>query len=62
MLTPRARASRSMPGRSISSVAFASTAMIMRWFRGHEARGFDPFAVYCVVAGAGAAIWLTLHP
>ncbi len=34
----------------------------MRWFRGHEARGFDPFALGCVVAVAGAVqVWLTLH-
>jgi undecaprenyl-diphosphatase len=51
-----------MAGAAAGIVAFASTAVIMRWFRGHEARGFDPFALYCVVAGAGAAIWLTLHP
>ena len=49
-------------GVAAGVVAFASTAVIMRWFRGHEARGFDPFAIYCAVAGAGAAIWLTVHP
>jgi hypothetical protein len=32
----------------------------MRWFRGHEARAFDPFAIYCAIAGAGALAWLTL--
>jgi undecaprenyl-diphosphatase len=41
--------------------AFVSTAAIMRWFRGHEARGFDPFAIYCATAGAGALAWLGLH-
>jgi undecaprenyl-diphosphatase len=49
-------------GVAAGVVAFASTAVIMRWFRGHEARGFDPFAIYCAVAGAGAAVWLTVHP
>jgi len=49
-------------GVAAGIVAFASTAVIMRWFRGHEARGFDPFAIYCAIAGAGAAIWLTIHP
>jgi undecaprenyl-diphosphatase len=43
-------------------VAFASTAVLMRWFKSHEARGFDPFAIYCALAGFGALAWLTLHP
>jgi undecaprenyl-diphosphatase len=34
--------------------AFISTAVLMRWFRGHEVKGFDPFAVYCVLAGAAS--------
>jgi undecaprenyl-diphosphatase len=42
-------------------VAFISVALLMRWFRGHEVKGFDPFAIYCVLAGAGALAWLTLH-
>jgi undecaprenyl-diphosphatase len=41
-------------------VAFASTVLLMRWFRGHEARAFDPFAAYCALAGAGALAWLML--
>jgi undecaprenyl-diphosphatase len=48
-------------GVAAGVVAFASTAILMRWFRSHEARGFDPFALYCVAAGAGALAWLTLH-
>jgi undecaprenyl-diphosphatase len=31
--------------------ALASTAFLMRWFRGHEARAMTPYALYCVVAG-----------
>lgn len=42
-------------------VAFASVAVLMRWFRAHEVKGFDPFAIYCVLAGAGALIWLSTH-
>jgi undecaprenyl-diphosphatase len=42
-------------------MAFLATAAIMRWFKGHEVRGFDPFAIYCVLAGGGAAVWLGLH-
>ncbi|MBW4024178.1 MAG: undecaprenyl-diphosphate phosphatase [Proteobacteria bacterium] len=31
--------------------ALASTAFLMRWFRGHEKWAMTPFALYCVVAG-----------
>jgi undecaprenyl-diphosphatase len=48
-------------GVAAGVVAFASTAVLMRWFHSHEAKGFDPFALYCAVAGAGALAWLTLH-
>jgi undecaprenyl-diphosphatase len=41
-------------------VAFLSTALIMRWFRVREAGAFDPFAIYCAVAGVAAFAWLTL--
>jgi undecaprenyl-diphosphatase len=41
-------------------VAFISIAVLMRWFRAHEEKGgFTPFAVYCVLAGAGALAWMT---
>jgi undecaprenyl-diphosphatase len=40
--------------------AFASVAALMRWFRTHEVRGFDPFAFYCALAGAGSLAWLSL--
>jgi undecaprenyl-diphosphatase len=31
--------------------ALASTAFLMRWFRGHENRAMTPYALYCVIAG-----------
>jgi undecaprenyl-diphosphatase len=31
--------------------ALASTAFLMRWFRGHEQRAMTPYALYCIVAG-----------
>ena len=41
-------------------VAFISITVLMRWFRAHEEKGgFTPFAVYCVLAGAGALAWMT---
>ena len=42
-------------------VAFISVALLMRWFRRPEVKGFDPFAAYCAVAGAGALAWLLLR-
>jgi undecaprenyl-diphosphatase len=42
-------------------VAFISVWLLMRWFRQPEVKGFDPFAIYCVVAGAGSLAWLMLH-
>ena len=49
-------------GVAAGLVAFATTAILMRWFRAHEARGFDPFAIYCALAGAGSLAWRFLHP
>lgn len=40
--------------------AFASTAFLMRYFRGHEVRALDPFAWYCVGAGGIAMALLAL--
>jgi len=40
--------------------AFISTALLMRWFRVNEARAFDPFAIYCAVAGLGSLAFLLL--
>jgi len=42
-------------------VAFISVALLMRWFREPEVRGFDPFALYCALAGAGSLAWFLLH-
>jgi undecaprenyl-diphosphatase len=41
-------------------VAFISVALLMRWFRQPEVKGFDPFAIYCGLAGAGSLAWLLL--
>jgi undecaprenyl-diphosphatase len=38
--------------------AFLSAAVLMRWFRSREARGFAPFAIYCAAAGLAALLWL----
>ncbi|HEY7900055.1 MAG TPA: undecaprenyl-diphosphate phosphatase [Caulobacteraceae bacterium] len=40
--------------------AFVSVWALMRWFKSHEIRGFDPFAYYCILAGAAAFAWLTI--
>jgi undecaprenyl-diphosphatase len=40
--------------------ALASVWALMRWFKSHEVRGFDPFALYCAVAGAAAFAWLMI--
>ena len=40
--------------------ALASVWALMRWFKTHEVRGFDPFALYCALAGAGSLAWLLL--
>ena len=43
-------------------MAFISVWALMRWFRAHEEEGgFTPFAVYCVVAGAGSLAWMLMH-
>lgn len=38
--------------------ALVSVWLLMRWFKTHEVKGFDPFAIYCALAGAGSLIWL----
>jgi len=50
-----------LAGAVAGVVAFASVAALMRWFKSHEVRGFDPFALYCWVAGAGSITWLLAH-
>jgi len=42
-------------------VAFVSVAALMRWFRDHEAKAFDPFAFYCVIAGLGSLTYLVMR-
>ena len=39
-------------------VAFASTAFLMRWFADHDRWALNPFAYYCIAAGALAAGWM----
>jgi len=39
--------------------ALVSVWALMRWFKAHEARGFTPFAIYCLLAGAGALLLLS---
>jgi undecaprenyl-diphosphatase len=41
--------------------AFVSVFVLMRWFKQHEVKGFFPFAVYCVFAGALALAWKLMH-
>jgi undecaprenyl-diphosphatase len=42
------------------ATALASTAILMRYFRNHDAWALNPFAYYCFVIGAGslALLWL----
>jgi undecaprenyl-diphosphatase len=39
-------------------VAFLSTALLMRYFRGNDKWALDPFAYYCALAGIAAGAWL----
>jgi undecaprenyl-diphosphatase len=41
-------------------VAYASTAFLMRYFRGHELEALNPFAYYCWAAGAISLALLAL--
>ena len=50
-----------LAGAVAGVVAFISTVLLMRWFRQSEVKGFDPFAIYCVLAGAGSLAWLLLR-
>ena len=50
-----------LAGAVAAVFAFISAAILMRWFRQTEVRGFDPFALYCVVAGAGSLAWFLLR-
>ena len=42
-------------------VAYVSLSVLMSWFRTREFKAFDPFAIYCGVAGAIALGLLVLH-
>lgn len=39
-------------------VAYASTSFLMRYFKDHDDWALKPFALYCVVAGAGSFLLL----
>ncbi|WP_174301901.1 undecaprenyl-diphosphate phosphatase, partial [Caulobacter sp. S45] len=42
-------------------VAYVSLWALMRWFKRHEFKAFDPFAYYCWAAGAISLALLMLH-
>jgi len=48
-----------LAGVIAGATAFISTVILMRWFKTHEARGFNPFAVYCAVAGLASLFILS---
>jgi len=50
-----------LAGAVAGVTAFISAALLMRWFRQPEVKGFDPFAAYCVLAGGGSLAWLLLR-
>jgi undecaprenyl-diphosphatase len=41
--------------------AFVSVWALMRWFKSHEFKAFDPFAFYCWAAGAVSLALLLMH-
>jgi undecaprenyl-diphosphatase len=49
-----------LAGVVAGATALVSVFALMRWFETHEVRGFDPFAVYCALAGAGSLAWLLI--
>jgi undecaprenyl-diphosphatase len=49
-----------LAGAVAGVTALISVWALMRWFKSHEVRGFDPFALYCALAGAGSFAWLML--
>ena len=53
-------ATAALAGVVAGVTALVSVWALMRWFKTHEVRGFDPFALYCALAGAGAFAWLVL--
>ncbi|HEV7158112.1 MAG TPA: undecaprenyl-diphosphate phosphatase [Caulobacteraceae bacterium] len=51
-------ATAALAGVVAGVTALVSVWLLMRWFKTHEVKGFDPFAIYCVIVGAGSLIWL----
>jgi undecaprenyl-diphosphatase len=49
-------------GLIAGAVAYVSIWALMRWFKRHEFKAFDPFAIYCGAAGAASLILLRLFP
>ena len=45
-------------GAVAAMTAFASTAFLMRFFRRHDLQALDPFAYYCLAAGAASLLLL----
>ncbi len=41
--------------------ALISVTLLMRWFKSHEVKGFTPFAIYCVLAGAASLVLLGMR-
>ncbi len=41
--------------------AYVSLWALMRWFKRQEFKAFDPFAIYCGLAGAVSLVLLVLH-
>jgi undecaprenyl-diphosphatase len=48
-----------LAGAVAGVTAFISAALLMRWFRANEAGAFNPFAIYCALAGLGSIAVLT---
>ncbi len=47
-----------LAGLIAAVTAYVSTAFLMHYFRGHDFDALDPFAYYCLGAGALSVIWL----
>jgi undecaprenyl-diphosphatase len=47
-----------LAGAVAGVTAFVSAALLMRWFRTNEAGAFNPFAIYCALAGLGSIAFL----
>src|SRR5207248_3687436 len=63
LLHPGAAGSISLATALVAGVvaavtALASTAFLMRFFRQHDLQALDPFAYYCLAAGAASLVLL----